>query len=86
MAFVFHVEFGMNDTPLTQALEQGNYASAERLILDCPNSSYLDDGELSVLSGCFGLFFSIPIANYQICVKLSSYKTKKISGLYLIDR
>lgn len=44
MAFVFHVEFGMNDTPLTQALEQGNYASAERLILDCPNSSYLDDG------------------------------------------
>ncbi|GFN84715.1 alpha-latrocrustotoxin [Plakobranchus ocellatus] len=44
MAFVFHVEFGMNDTPLTQALEKGNYASAERLILDCPNSSYLDDG------------------------------------------
>ncbi|KAK0057841.1 hypothetical protein Bpfe_012797 [Biomphalaria pfeifferi] len=44
MAFVFHVEFGMNDTPLTQALEQGNYATAERLILECPNASYLDDG------------------------------------------
>ncbi|XP_059145782.1 uncharacterized protein LOC131932908 [Physella acuta] len=44
MAFVFHVEFGMNDTPLTQALEQGNYATAERFIIDCPNASYLDDG------------------------------------------
>ncbi|CAL1540007.1 unnamed protein product [Lymnaea stagnalis] len=44
MAFVFHVEFGMNETPLTQALEQGNCATAERLILECPNASYLDDG------------------------------------------
>lgn len=44
MAFVFRVEFGMNETPLTQALEQGNYATAERLILECPNASYLDDG------------------------------------------
>ncbi|BFZ24902.1 hypothetical protein BsWGS_27941 [Bradybaena similaris] len=44
MAFVFHVEFGINDTPLTRALEQGNYATAERLILECPNASYLDDG------------------------------------------
>ncbi|CAG5123761.1 unnamed protein product [Candidula unifasciata] len=44
MAFVFHVEFGMNDTALTRALEDGNYATAERLILECPNASYLDDG------------------------------------------
>ncbi|KAK7494831.1 hypothetical protein BaRGS_00013958 [Batillaria attramentaria] len=44
MAHVFHVEFGINDTPLTRALENGNYASAERLILDCTNPSYLDEG------------------------------------------
>ncbi|XP_076445223.1 uncharacterized protein LOC143283073 [Babylonia areolata] len=44
MAHVFHVEFGINDTPLTRALENGNFASAERLILDCMNPSYLDEG------------------------------------------
>ncbi|XP_005088886.1 uncharacterized protein LOC101858747 [Aplysia californica] len=44
MAFVFHVEFGMNETPLTQALEQGDFAVAERIIVDCPNATYLDDG------------------------------------------
>lgn len=44
MAHVFHVEFGINDTPLTRALENGNYASAERLILECTNPSYLDEG------------------------------------------
>lgn len=44
MAHVFHVEFGINDTDLTRALENGNYASAERLILDCTNPSYLDEG------------------------------------------
>lgn len=46
MAHVFHVEFGINDTSLTRALENGNYASAERLILDCVNPSYLDEGKL----------------------------------------
>ncbi|KAK7107611.1 uncharacterized protein [Littorina saxatilis] len=44
MAHVFHVEFGINDTPLTRALENGNYASAERIILDCVNPSCLDEG------------------------------------------
>ncbi|KAL8599016.1 hypothetical protein ACOMHN_006825 [Nucella lapillus] len=44
MAHVFHVEFGINETALTRALENGNYASAERLILDCVNPSYLDEG------------------------------------------
>ncbi|XP_071112304.1 uncharacterized protein [Haliotis cracherodii] len=44
MAGVFHVEFGFNDTDLTRALEQGNYASAERLILDNVNPSFLDEG------------------------------------------
>lgn len=45
MAHVFHVEFGINETPLTRALENGNYASAEKLILDCVNPSYLDEGK-----------------------------------------
>ncbi|ESO85757.1 hypothetical protein LOTGIDRAFT_235723 [Lottia gigantea] len=43
-AGVFHVEFGINDTQLTRALEQGNYASAERYILENSQSSYLDEG------------------------------------------
>ncbi|KAK6171501.1 hypothetical protein SNE40_019678 [Patella caerulea] len=43
-AGVFHVEFGINDTQLTRALEQGNYASAERFILDNSQPSYLDEG------------------------------------------
>ena len=46
MANVFHVEFGINDTPLTRALEQGNYTTAERLIVECTNPSYLDEGTL----------------------------------------
>ncbi|XP_041353896.1 uncharacterized protein LOC121371803 isoform X2 [Gigantopelta aegis] len=44
MANVFHVEFGINDTPLTRALEHGNYTTAERVIVECTNPSYLDEG------------------------------------------
>ena len=42
--FVFHVEFGMNETALTQALEAQKWMLAEKLILDCQNASYLDEG------------------------------------------
>ena len=45
MAFVFHVEFGINETALTQALEKGEDLRAERLIEECTNCSYLDEGE-----------------------------------------
>ncbi|KAK3580495.1 hypothetical protein CHS0354_001094 [Potamilus streckersoni] len=41
---VFHVEFGFNDTPLTRALEIGNFVAAEKLIRENSNPSYLDEG------------------------------------------
>ncbi|KAL4232720.1 hypothetical protein ACF0H5_007408 [Mactra antiquata] len=41
---VFHVEFGFNDTPLTRALESGNYMLAEKLICETANPSSLDEG------------------------------------------
>ena len=41
---VFHVEFGINDTELTRALEVGNYAMAKKLIVDNAHTSYLDEG------------------------------------------
>lgn len=41
---VFHVEFGFNDTPLTRALESGNYVLAEKLIRETANPSALDEG------------------------------------------
>ncbi|XP_069133563.1 uncharacterized protein [Argopecten irradians] len=41
---VFHVEFGINETSLTRALEQGNFVTAEKLIRDASNPSFLDEG------------------------------------------
>ncbi|XP_071135639.1 uncharacterized protein [Mytilus edulis] len=41
---VFHVEFGINETSLTRALESGSYGAAERLIRENINPSYLDEG------------------------------------------
>lgn len=41
---VFHVEFGFNETPLTRALESGNYVRAEKIIRDSTNPSSLDEG------------------------------------------
>lgn len=41
---VFHVQFGFNDTPLTRALESGNYTIAEKIILATTNPSSLDEG------------------------------------------
>ncbi|XP_060076255.1 uncharacterized protein LOC132555891 [Ylistrum balloti] len=41
---VFHVEFGINETNLTRALEQGNFVTAEKLIRDTNNPSFLDEG------------------------------------------
>ena len=46
--FMFHVEFGMNETPITHALEQNDWPSAERLIRECQNGSFLDDGWLKL--------------------------------------
>ncbi|XP_036356448.1 uncharacterized protein LOC115214915 isoform X1 [Octopus sinensis] len=40
----FHVEFGINETLLTQYLEKNDYISAERLIRETANPSYLDEG------------------------------------------
>lgn len=41
---VFHVEFGINETPLTRALEQGNFVTAEQLIRESTIPSSLDEG------------------------------------------
>ncbi|KAK3098584.1 hypothetical protein FSP39_020939, partial [Pinctada imbricata] len=41
---VFHVEFGINDTQLTRALEKNNFVTAEKLIRDTTQASYLDEG------------------------------------------
>jgi len=45
---VFHVEFGINETPLTRALESDSYPTAERLIRENVNPSYLDEGTLHI--------------------------------------
>ena len=42
---VFHVEFGLNETKLTQALESHRWREAERIILDNSQSSFLDEGQ-----------------------------------------
>nr|XP_022289585.1 uncharacterized protein LOC111101404 [Crassostrea virginica]XP_022289586.1 uncharacterized protein LOC111101404 [Crassostrea virginica]XP_022290650.1 uncharacterized protein LOC111102275 [Crassostrea virginica]XP_022290652.1 uncharacterized protein LOC111102275 [Crassostrea virginica] len=41
---VFHVEFGINDTILTRALENKQYSAAETIIRENTNPSYLDEG------------------------------------------
>ncbi|XP_013399804.1 uncharacterized protein LOC106165962 [Lingula anatina] len=41
---VFHVEFGINETELTQALELQHYSRAEQLIRNTSSASYLDEG------------------------------------------
>jgi len=46
---VFHVEFGINETPLTRALERGNFVTAEKYIRDTLNPSYLDEGNILFL-------------------------------------
>lgn len=41
---IFHVQFGLNETELTQALESCQYDLAERLIREATSASYLDEG------------------------------------------
>ena len=49
---VFHVEFGFNDTPLTRALESGNYKLAEKFINETTNPSALDEGKYFLAHLC----------------------------------
>ena len=44
---VFHVEFGINETKLTQLLERRRYNEAANLIQENTNPSYLDEGNAS---------------------------------------
>ncbi|XP_064629168.1 uncharacterized protein LOC135488472 isoform X2 [Lineus longissimus] len=44
MAGVFHVQFGINETPLSRALEYGQFDVAEKMIKECTSASYLDEG------------------------------------------
>jgi hypothetical protein len=39
-----HVQIGINDTPLTSALEKGDFRTAEKLIEENEDSSYLNEG------------------------------------------
>ncbi len=41
---VFHVEFGINETPLTQLLERRKFRDAEKMIIENNNASFLDEG------------------------------------------
>ena len=49
-ANVFHVEFGLNETALTRALESERYDLAEKLIRDTTSASYLDEGTVDMLA------------------------------------
>ena len=42
---VFHVEFGINETILTRALERGQFELAEKIIREAANPSFLDEGK-----------------------------------------
>ena len=61
------MEFGFNDTPLTRALESGNYALAEKIIRDNVNPSALDEGMLNCL-----LFISYKFVKYEMNSKSES--------------
>jgi hypothetical protein len=39
-----HVQIGINDTPLTSALENGDFKTAEKLIEENEDPSYLNEG------------------------------------------
>jgi hypothetical protein len=45
-----HVQIGINDTPLTSALEKGDYKTAEKLIEENEEPSYLNEGIIVVYS------------------------------------
>jgi hypothetical protein len=46
-----HVQIGINDTPLTAALEKGDFKTAEKLIEENVEASYLNEGIVIVYSG-----------------------------------
>ncbi|XP_049787803.1 uncharacterized protein LOC126191107 isoform X1 [Schistocerca cancellata] len=41
---VYHAQIGINDTPITRALEEGQFKLAQQLILENTDRSYLDEG------------------------------------------
>jgi hypothetical protein len=45
-----HVQIGINDTPLTSALEKGDFKTAEKLIEENDEPSYLNEGIIVVYS------------------------------------
>jgi hypothetical protein len=45
-----HVQIGINDTPLTSALEKGDFKTAEKLIEETEDTSYLNEGIIIVYS------------------------------------
>ena len=42
---IFHVEFGINETTLTRALEEEKWVEAERIISENSHSSFLNEGQ-----------------------------------------
>lgn len=46
-----HAQVGINDTPLTAAIEKGDFKTAEKLIEESVEPSYLDEGISVVYMG-----------------------------------
>ena len=65
-ANIFHVEFGLNETELTQALESCRYDLADRLIRETTSASYLDEG-------MYNQEYVIKKYMYFICVYIYNY-------------
>jgi hypothetical protein len=55
-----HVQIGINDTPLTSAIEKGDFKTAEKLIEENEEPSYLNEGIIVVVV-CSGSTIEIMI-------------------------
>jgi hypothetical protein len=44
-----HVQIGINDTTLTSALEKGDFKTAEKLIAEIEDPSYLNEGTIIIV-------------------------------------
>jgi len=44
-----HVQIGINDTPLTSAIEKGDFKTAEKLIEENEEPSYLNEGIIIII-------------------------------------
>ena len=86
-ANIFHVEFGLNETELTQALESCRYDLAERLIRETTSASYLDEGmydqECVTYKYMYYIYIYIYFIYIYVCIYIYIYLYIYIyTGLY----